>query len=101
MIDGTLDGGALIVICWSVAALSLAAKKISELPSGDHAGDQERPVRVTSRTISPVAALRMTTSLPSCRCVLQQPNAHLGSPPAQCSHVHRTERRGPKGCRSR
>jgi hypothetical protein len=64
MIVGTLEGGALIVTCWSVAALSRAAKKINALPSGDHAGDQERPVRVTSRTISPVAALRITTSLP-------------------------------------
>jgi hypothetical protein len=64
MIDGTLDGGALMVTCWSVAALSRAAKKISEPPSGDHAGDHERPVRVTSRTISPVAALKITTSLP-------------------------------------
>jgi hypothetical protein len=64
MIVGTLDGGAMIVICWSVAALSPAAKKIKELPSGDHAGDQERPVRVTSRTTSPVDALKMTMSLP-------------------------------------
>ena len=64
MTVGGPEAGEVITTCCSDAWLPLAAKKMSEPPSGDQAGDHERPVRVTSRSTSPVAALMITTSLP-------------------------------------